>query len=511
MIARILNPFCLIALLFASGCAVTAPYTSDFREGLVRTDYEGVLLNLNRARKGPNRLLYLLEKGLIDHYRGDYRKSNLSFEQAERLTDRLFTRSLSREVASLLTSDAVRPYRGEAFELIFIHYYRALNYWRLGLPEDALVECRKANLRLARYAPEAGGEAAYRNDAFIHYMTGLFYEATGELNDAYVSYQDAQRAYQAYSKTFGVSLPPPLADDLARVAGTLGYDDETETLLASLDPNVNPEITPAILSRAPFDTRPPLDTGPAAPTRGNGRLSRVANEVSVSRDGELVLFCETGFVPHKVQEEINLPIYDSDLRRGREIGLSVPDDDARKGFEGDIRAFSRQIAARHQAVYPADLRLKYWLRVALPAYREAPIKTRCLRLTASGQSARTVLAEDLSAIARRTFEEKRPAVLARTIVRGVSKYLATEAVEEKNKYLGFLANLFTASTEVADTRGWLSLPHSIQIGRLRLPAGVHDLTVESVDAEGQVVETKLLRGVEVRAGERTFLSCRTYE
>jgi hypothetical protein len=283
------------------------------------------------------------------------------------------------------------------------------------------------------------------------------------------------------------------------VAWALGYDDETETLndevrSANYESGTQElrKIVPDFLSSR-FDLRPStFDLRP-------------------STDGELVLFCEIGFIPHKVQEEINLPLYESDLRRGREIGLSVPDDDVRKGFEGDIRAFSRQIAARHQAVYPADLRLKHWLRVALPACRETPPRARCLRLTASGQSARTILAEDLSAIARRTFEEQRPAVLARTVVRGVSKYLATEAVEEKNKYLGFLANLFTASTEVADTRGWLSLPHSIQIGRLRLPAGLHDLTVESVDAEGRVVETKVLPGVKVRAGERTFMSCRTYK
>jgi hypothetical protein len=173
--------------------------------------------------------------------------------------------------------------------------------------------------------------------------------------------------------------------------------------------------------------------------------------------------------------------------------------------------FSRQMVARRRPAYPADLSLKYWLRVALPAYRESPPVTRSLRLTAAGQSARTVLAEDLSAIARRTFEAERPALLVRTVARGFSKYLVSEAAEKRNKFLGLLTNLFTAATETADTRGWVSLPHSIQIGRLRLPPGIHDITVEALDAEGRVAETTRLPGVEIRAGERTFMNCRTYK
>ncbi|MSS73663.1 MAG: hypothetical protein EXS64_19575 [Candidatus Latescibacteria bacterium] len=482
MIVRTLKSLCLMALLLTSGCATLAPYTGNFREGLASRDYEGVLRGLDGARKGPNRLLYFMEKGLVDHNRGDYRGSNASFEQAERLADRLFTRSLSREAASLITSDAVRAYRGEAFELIFIHYYRALNYWRLGLAEDALVECRKANLKLS--AAGTGDAGAYRNDAFIHYLTGLFYEATGERNDAYVSYRDAQKAYRAYAETFGIPPPPALADDLARVSESLGYGDETETLLASLSPPVG--------------------------EMASGHLLRPSGPPQPPGYGELILFCEAGFVPRKVQEEINLPIFNEDMKRGREIGLAASGPHARKGLEG-LMDFSRKIAARQRPVYPADLSLKYWLRVALPAYREAPPATRSLRLTAAGQSVRTVLAEDLSAIARRTFEAERPTLLVRTVARGVSKYLLSEAAEKKNKYLGLLTNLFTAATETADTRSWVTLPHSIQIGRLRLPPGIHDITVESMDAGGRVIETTLLPGVEIRAGERTFLSCRTYK
>ena len=73
----------------------------------------------------------------------------LPFEAAERRADELYTRSLSGEAAALLTSDLALPYRGTPCELQLIHYYRALNYLALDLPDDALVEARKANFSLA--------------------------------------------------------------------------------------------------------------------------------------------------------------------------------------------------------------------------------------------------------------------------------------------------------------------------------------------------------------------------
>ena len=58
-----------------------------------------------------------------------------------------------------------------------------------------------------------------------HYMTGLIYEATGELNDAYVSYRNALDAYETYKKAFGLKAPAALRKDLARRA-SLGYTED---------------------------------------------------------------------------------------------------------------------------------------------------------------------------------------------------------------------------------------------------------------------------------------------
>lgn len=444
----------LLLCVLLTGCATYTHNAATFRSSLADGHYETALQTLGKARKGPARLLYLMENGLIAHYRGEYHASNRFFEVAERLSDRLFTRSLSREAASLITNDQVRAYRGEEFELAFINYYRALNYWYMGEPEEALVECRKANLKLDRYAALADYDATYRNDAFIHYMTGLIYEATGELNDAYVSYRNALDAYETYQNVFGLEAPAALRTDLRRVEEDLGYVERQDGRSGSADPDSPPE-------------------------------------------GELVVFSEIGFVPHKVQEEISLPVYENDVE-------SV----SKKRLDG----ISRKIAYRHfKPHYAGRSKVEYWLRVALPAYADVAPRTQSILLSAAGRRTGTTLAEDLSAIAWQTFQDKQPAMLARTVGRGLLKYMASAKAEKENKVLGFIVNLFVAATEAADTRSWVSLPHNVQIGRLALPAGIHTLTLESLDSRGRVIETRTISGIQIRPGTRTFVNYRTYK
>lgn len=282
-------------------CAYSAN-TVSIRHSLSTGDYTGALDAVERADHGPSKLLYFLESGLIAHYGGDYVRSNALLERAERISDELFTRSLSREVAALLTSDESRHYRGATFELVSIHYYRALNYWYLDLREDALVECRKANLKLAQYTIR-DTSTTYKNDPFIHYLTALFYESEGEFNDAYISLKDAEAGYLAYEK-LGIKAPEALRQDLARVESELGY--------ASTQPDVS--------------------------------------ALNTQTSGELVVFAELGFIPRMTQEEMSLPIYGSDLKRVR---------------SGSVNRVSRQIRSRHNR-HTRNTSVDYWLRVAMP-------------------------------------------------------------------------------------------------------------------------------------------------
>ena len=370
----------VVLLLLLSGCgAAYSGYVSGSLNQLEKGNYEAALGKLEKPSGKTNKLLYHLEKGLILHYQGQYEASNVEFERAERLSDQLYTRSVSREIAALLSNDSIVAYRGEEFELALIHYYRAMNYARLGDRQAVLVECRKANLKLENYAQQAEYELSYKNDAFLQYMTGLFFEAEGEWNDAYISYKDALKGYRAYEAAFDLQAPRMLIIDLARLAQRLGYEDEV----------------------AEYTKRYQLEPEELQPASG----------------GELVVFVESGFVPRKHQVEFSVPILDYDVPILKD--------------EWEVWTVSERAIHRYHHPHVYNRRhVEYWLRVALPEYREVPSQVAGVRLRTGDQSALAATAEDLDAIAQRTFAQKFDTILLRTVARSLAKYLASKSIEE---------------------------------------------------------------------------------
>ena len=471
----------VVLLLLLSGCgAAYSGYVSRSLNQLEKGNYEAALGKLEKPSGKTNKLLYHLEKGLILHYQGQYEASNVEFERAERLSDQLYTRSVSREIAALLSNDSIVAYRGEEFELALIHYYRAMNYARLGDRQAVLVECRKANLKLENYAQQAEYELSYKNDAFLQYMTGLFFEAEGEWNDAYISYKDALKGYRAYEAAFDLQAPRMLIIDLARLAQRLGYEDEV----------------------AEYTERYQLEPEELQPASG----------------GELVVFVESGFVPRKHQVEFSVPILDYDVPILKD--------------EWEVWTVSERAIHRYHHPHVYNRRhVEYWLRVALPEYREVPSQVAGVRLRTGDQSALAATAEDLDAIAQRTFAQKFDTILLRTVARSLAKYLASKSIEEAfvddeddeddedwaklgawglGKALGGLVNLFGVATEAADTRGWLALPHAIRIARLAVAPGTAAPTLELLDDRGRVLSVETLPEVAVADGEKVFLNFRTF-
>ena len=465
----------VVLLLLLSGCgAGYSGYMSRSLARLEKSDYQGALDKLEKPDGRTNKLLYHLEKGLILHYQGQYEASNVEFAEAERVSDQLFTRSISRHVAAMVSNDAVIAYRGEEFELALIHYYRAMNYARLGDRQAALVECRKANQKLEDYAQQAEYELSYKNDAFLQYMTGLFFESEGEWNDAYISYKDALKGYRAYEAAFGLPVPHILLVDLARLAKRLGYEDEVR------------EYTE--------------------------RYQLEPEEIKSASGGEIVVFAESGFVPRKHQVEFNMPI----LKNEKDIGT--------------LTVAERAVHRYHHPHSYKRLQVDYWLRVALPEYREVGSQVAEVRLRAGNQSAPAVVGEDLAAIAQQSFTEKFNAILWRAVVRSLVKYSASKGIEKAfaddeddeddeednwaeekiSEAIGSLVNLVTAVTEAADTRSWLSLPRTIHIARLSVPPGLATPTLEFIDARGRVLAVEPLPEVAVSAGAKVFLNVRTF-
>jgi uncharacterized protein len=444
----------LAVALLAAGCATHAERRARVETAMARGDYAAALTELDRTQQDPQDVLYLLDRGLLLHYLERYPESNRAFETAETRIQDLYTRSVSRQAVSLLTSDVVIPYDGAPFERALIHYYRTLNYVYDHDLEGALVECRKANLLLAILGDRTEGrKTAYRDDAFLEYLGALLYQDAGEWNDAWVSLRAADSAYARYAIAFGVAPPGALGCDLRRMARVMG-DDAYPTRVAT-----------------PCDTLP-------------------------DGYGELVFLFENGLAPVKEQVDIALPILKGEAERYRE----------------DRDGFALLLAGRYDGYAYREAELDYLLHVAIPRIRPRPPLARYAEVSAGETVATTVVVEDVSALSRAALSEAMPRILLKTVLRGITKYVATRGVrKETGEIGGLLANLITAATERADTRGWITLPDDIQMARLPLPAGAHRVRVRLFDEAGAMITAAEVGAVTIVPGRRTYLSWRGWD
>jgi len=208
----------ILALLSLSACASTYQARSaGAHHAYFRGDYDRALELIEKVKPaGRDRLLYLLDKGMILHGAGKYKESNRVLEQAEELSKAYYAKSLTREVAATLWSEEAREYPGERHERALIPVIRMLNYIMMDEWNDALVEVR----RLGTTVEEVYGQEHKYSNAFSLYLSAVVWEAMEQINDALIDYKklEKERAdvpyyghdLQAVGRELGmgVKLPP---------------------------------------------------------------------------------------------------------------------------------------------------------------------------------------------------------------------------------------------------------------------------------------------------------------
>ena len=154
VIATLRFPAILLSLVVLSGCASArmSDHESDklFSEGKYDEAADRLKKGLEKqGENGRDLLLYLLDVGLSLHSSGKYDESNHYFLKANDIAEIKDYTSISTEAATLLTTDNIKDYKGEDFEKVLINVYLAMNYALMGNREDALVEARRVNSKLA--------------------------------------------------------------------------------------------------------------------------------------------------------------------------------------------------------------------------------------------------------------------------------------------------------------------------------------------------------------------------
>ncbi len=167
--------------------------TRAVRQAYEASDYARALSLLDGQAKGPelDRLLILMDRGMILHAAGRYQESIAALAEADRLAQQLDVISLSEEAKALLTNERQRAYRGEDFEKLMISVLQALNYAELGKDEDALVEVRRVNERIRKMIIEE--KKPYEQLAIARYLSGVLYEDQQDWDSAFIDYAQAEK------------------------------------------------------------------------------------------------------------------------------------------------------------------------------------------------------------------------------------------------------------------------------------------------------------------------------
>jgi len=122
----------------------------------------------------------------------------------------------------------------------------------------------------------------------------------------------------------------------------------------------------------------------------------------------------------------------------------------------------------------------------------------------------TTVAEDITAIADHSLEDRLALVYLKSGGRALIKLLAAEAAKAKLKertnsdLVNFLSSLAIdaaiGATERADVRSWRTLPAQIQFARMELAPGSYRVTVSATDHAFRIAAET----VTVRPGKVTF-------
>lgn len=173
-----------------------------------------------------DRVLAHLDLGMLYHYAGDYKKSNEELTLAEERIEDLFTSSISKAVGSILLNDNALDYSGEDYEDIYLNVFKSLNYLHLGEFNEAFVEIRRINEKLAnlelkyeKVAEEYNkskdkktdfkvGKTEFHNSALARLLSLLFYRTVGQLDEARIDLQKIKEAWNTQPSIYNFYAPP---------------------------------------------------------------------------------------------------------------------------------------------------------------------------------------------------------------------------------------------------------------------------------------------------------------
>lgn len=384
--------------------------------------------------------LMLLESGRLQYLASNWQGSKQKFEQAYQQVQSQQQQAkvqLSRgveNIGALISNDSALSYEIPPYEQSMLHSYQALNYLYQSELESALVEVRRANLVQEQALKDNQKQLAKAQKSLAN--SGI---SNSSLNNSYPSMSgiigDVKNGFQnAY--TFYLS-------------GLL-YEAAGESNDAYIDYKKALEIFPHnfYLQQDVLRLAKKL-----VMSNDLQQFERQFGQYQADDEntGQLVIIMEQGIINAKESVGINLPIYTS---------------------RGDMRFYS----------------------VALPTYRQTKSKNLPLTLAINEQRYQSEVIVHLQSLVAKQLQDQLPKIVTRQVLRLVTKEEIRQQLSRKGGEAGnIIASLYNLSSEKADTRSWSTLPENVQIIRVNLAEGKHQLNLNYAGRK-QLVDVEISAG-----------------
>lgn len=397
-------------------------------EAVYANNYEGAskILDSGKLKKQKrNQLLYYVNKGTILFMNNQPAESNKFFQQADYFIED-YQKDYSKKVASFLTNPSIETYEGENFEKVLVHYYTALNYLQQNMLDEALVECKRMQIKLDKINDYYKGKNKYKQDALVHLLTGIVYDAQKDYNSAFIAYRNAYNIYKdEYSVNLNTPIPDQLKKDLIRTALLTGFKEEARQYKEAFN---------------------------------------MLNYDGESYNSGLVAFWNNGFGPVKDQWSINFSI--------------IPAGDGWVNFTNWDLGLNFPYYVGNDSKSIASLKV---IRVAFPKYisRIPKIENASISIDSLGISGTLQPVENIDKIAYVSLQDRMLKEMAEALVRLAIKQISAAQLRKENDALGSALSIINAATEQADTRNWQTLPHTIFYTRINLAPGQHHATFKT--------------------------------
>ncbi|MDP5133094.1 MAG: hypothetical protein NWQ54_19610 [Paraglaciecola sp.] len=370
--------------------------------------------------KQTNYSLSLLEKARLHYLAQDWAQSRQEFTlvstelEQEQAKAKLRLSDGLANMTALVSSDNAIAYDIPAYEQTMLHSYQALNYVFLGQLAGALVEVRRANL-VQENALKQHQQSIDKAAESVdkNALKQTYPSMAAMIGDIKNGFQNAYTFYLSGVLYEAAKQPNDAYIDYKRAL--------------EIYPN-NVYLQQDVL-RLATQLQMVDDLALFTPQYGD-YLGADKTE-----HGELVVLLERGVINAKQEVAIDLPLFTSSYK---------------------ARFFS----------------------FALPVYQGSLAHYPKVSITAQEQRYEAEPIARLQSLASKQLQEQLPAIVTRQALRIIAKEKLRSTMSKEGGDLGnILATLYNITSEQADTRSWLTLPDEMQIMRLSLPAGQHQLSL----------------------------------